>query len=85
MYVEPTHVGKGIGTALWKTASKKLPSELPISVEVAAYTKAVQFYKRIGFVDTGDRTTVCINEEPKVAIPLMRLIYRAGTEKQNHP
>lgn len=75
MYVKPDHVGKGIGTALWKSASKRLPPELPIIVEVATYTKAVQFYKTIGFIDTGERTSACITEDCRVAIPLMRLIF----------
>ena len=75
MYVHPDHLGTGIGSALWKTIFKKLPPELPIFVEVATYTNAVEFYKKIGFRDTGERASFCITKDCKITIPLMKLIF----------
>jgi ribosomal protein S18 acetylase RimI-like enzyme len=55
LYVAPQYFGKGVGTKLWNEGLKRLPSGLPIYVEVVTYTKAVNFYKKMGFVDTGER------------------------------
>lgn len=53
LYVHPEHTGKGIGTNLWLDVEKLLPKDLPITVEVASYTKAVDFYKKLGFTESG--------------------------------
>ncbi len=74
LYVHPDHTGKGIGTKLWEAARTRLPQDLPISVEVATYTKAVAFYKKLGFVDTGERSAENIMPVSKTRMPLMKLI-----------
>ncbi len=55
LYVDPECVGKGIGTSLWPEAQKTLPKDKSVMVEVASYTKAVDFYKKLGFVDQGEK------------------------------
>ncbi len=52
-YVHPEYVGKGTGMTLWNEVRKLLPAGKPITVEVATYTRAVNFYTKIGFVDMG--------------------------------
>ncbi len=76
LYAHPDYFGKGIGTALWKEAQKSLPPNKPITVEVASYTKAVNFYKKLGFVDIGE---VYVREGQGMPvsgthIPLMKLV-----------
>ncbi len=56
IYVLPEYQGKGIGKILWNQALKFFDKTKDISVEVATYnTKAIAFYKQIGFQDTGKR------------------------------
>ena len=56
IYVLPEHQRKGIGGMLWKEALKYLDSTKETVIEVVTYnTKAIEFYKKLGFVDTGRR------------------------------
>jgi ribosomal protein S18 acetylase RimI-like enzyme len=56
IYVLPEHHGRGIGTAMWQKAQHYLDSNKHSIVEVAIYnTKAIMFYGRLGFTDTGKR------------------------------
>ena len=58
IYVLPEYQGKGAGIALWAEALKFFDSTKDIVVAVATYNqKAIGFYKRLGFVDTGRRFT----------------------------
>jgi len=54
-YVNPTHTGKGIGTSLWNEALKHLPKNKPIVAWPAEHTKSVEFYKKLGFIATGEK------------------------------
>lgn len=55
-YVLPEYQQQGIGTLLWKEAEKFLDPTRDTFVEVAVYnTSAIQFYKKLGFKDTGKR------------------------------
>jgi ribosomal protein S18 acetylase RimI-like enzyme len=74
LYAHPEYFGKGIGTMLWQEASKLLPTNKPITVEVATYTKAVDFYKKLGFVDTGERSAEHVMQVSKTPMPIMKLI-----------
>lgn len=76
LYVHPDYFGNGIGTDLWNEALKALPKNKPVSVEVADYTKAVEFYKKIGFVDTGERYSKDKMPDSGTPIPLMKMVYR---------
>lgn len=56
IYVLPEYHGKGIGTKLWEEARKFFDPAKDIYVEVVDYNeKAINFYKKLGFVDTGRR------------------------------
>jgi ribosomal protein S18 acetylase RimI-like enzyme len=56
MYVLPAYQGKGIGKLLWQDALLYFGKEKDIIVQVATYnTKAIAFYKKLGFIDTGKR------------------------------
>ncbi len=76
LYTLPGYFGKGVGTKMWNEALPLLPNNLPITVEVASYTKAVNFYKKIGFTDTGEKY---LHSEPMKSsgtiMPLMKLTY----------
>ena len=57
LYVLPEFQNKGIGTGLWNAAMEFFDSKKDTIVQVAEYTEnAINFYKKLGFVDTGKRT-----------------------------
>ncbi|KAF2333819.1 GNAT family N-acetyltransferase [Flavobacterium daemonense] len=51
LYIDHEHQGKSIGTELLKTAIKKTTFPLTLKC-LAKNTKAVDFYKRKGFIET---------------------------------
>jgi ribosomal protein S18 acetylase RimI-like enzyme len=56
IYLLPQYQGKGIGTQLWNAVLPFFEKSKDIYVEVADYNeKAISFYKKLGFVDTGRR------------------------------
>lgn len=56
IYVLPEYQGRGIGWMMWKEAQKHFNSNKDIIVQVATYNQnAIDFYKKLGFVDTGKR------------------------------
>ncbi len=56
IYVLPEFQGKGIGGLLWEEAQNFFDKKKDIVVEVVTYNiKAIEFYKKLGFVDTGRR------------------------------
>jgi ribosomal protein S18 acetylase RimI-like enzyme len=80
IYVHPDHHGKGIGNRLADKGLKWLGDEKDISVLVADYNeKAIKFYEKLGFVDTGERI---LEERLKLksgnTIPERRMIKRAS-------
>ncbi len=79
LYVHPDYFGNGIGTDLWKEALNFIPKNKPVVVEAADYTKAVEFYKKIGFVDTEERYTKDVMPSSGVAMPLMKMVYTSST------
>ncbi len=74
-YVHADYFGKGVGTLLWHEAQEVLPQK-NITVEVATYTQAIHFYKKIGFVDTGERSQKNIMPVSKTPMPLMKMILK---------
>lgn len=56
VYVLPEFQGKGIGKMLWQKALKFFDPKKDIVVKVATYNQnTIEFYKKLGFVDTGKR------------------------------
>lgn len=56
IYILPEYQGKGVGKKLWEQAIKYFNFNKDIFVSVAVYnTNAIEFYKRLGFKDTGKR------------------------------
>ena len=55
MYVHPEFTGKGIGTMLWNEAQKYLPPDKNVVAFPVKHTKSIDWYKKIGFVETGEK------------------------------
>ena len=56
IYVSPKYFRKGVGTKLWNALKKFFNPNKDTYVELVAYnTQALNFYKKLGFVDTGRR------------------------------
>ncbi len=57
LYVLPSFQGQGIGTKLWKELEKFYDHSKDTILEVAIYNKkAINFYKKLGFVETSMRS-----------------------------
>ncbi|MDQ5962479.1 MAG: hypothetical protein QG653_286 [Patescibacteria group bacterium] len=58
IYVLPEFQGKGLGYKLWGEVLKFIDQTKDTVVQVVIYnTSAIEFYKRLGFEDTGKRWT----------------------------
>jgi len=56
LYITPECQGKGVGTALWQEGRKHLDPQRDIELWAAVYnTKAIGFYRHLGFEETGQR------------------------------
>jgi ribosomal protein S18 acetylase RimI-like enzyme len=56
IYVSPLYQRQGIGKMLWEKALEIIDSAKDTVVYVVAYNeKAINFYKKLGFLDTGKR------------------------------
>lgn len=56
IYVFPEYQGKGIGKMFWQKALNFFDTNKDIFVQVVVYnTNTIEFYKKLGFVDTGER------------------------------
>ena len=84
LYVLPEYQGKGIGTMLWNKAKETFDPSKDTVLSVATYnTNAIDFYKKLGFVDTGRRFS---NENFQMKngtlIPEMEMIIKAYAQKK---
>lgn len=58
IYILPEYQSRGIGKMLWEEMYNFFDPSKDIVVHVASYNdKAIGFYKKLGFVDTGERLT----------------------------
>ena len=58
IYVLPEYQGQGIGHMFWKESLQFFSDKKDIIVHVVTYNQhAIEFYKKLGFVDTGKRFT----------------------------
>ncbi len=56
IYILPEYQGRGIGRLFWEKALKLVTKNKPVKVNVMSYNQnAIDFYKKLGFVDTGIR------------------------------
>lgn len=66
IYILPAYQHMGIGSALWDKAKADIIKNSKVIVQVATYnTKAISFYKKLGFSDNGKRWT-----DPKLIMPI---------------
>lgn len=77
--VLPEYQGKGIGYALWQKAFKVMNHKNPTTLFVVSYsTHAIEFYKRLGFVQDGG---VPAGEEfvlaPGTIVPEIRMVLKS--------
>ncbi|HLD70586.1 MAG TPA: GNAT family N-acetyltransferase [Negativicutes bacterium] len=79
VYVLPEFQGMGMGKLLWQEAQKCTNPAKDTFVEVATYnTKAINFYKHLGFKDTGRRfEDERFRMKGGTAIPEMEMVIRA--------
>jgi ribosomal protein S18 acetylase RimI-like enzyme len=79
MYVFPEYQGNGIGMTLWNEIQKFFDPAKDIVVGVATYnTRAIRFYSKLGFVDSGRRyTDDRFQMKSGALIPEMDLVIRA--------
>ncbi|HRY62766.1 MAG TPA: GNAT family N-acetyltransferase [Candidatus Paceibacterota bacterium] len=79
IYVLPEYQGRGIGKMLWSEALNFFGTEKDIVVEVATYnTNAIEFYKKLGFQDTGKRwKDEYTRMKSGAIIPEMEMILKA--------
>ena len=57
LYVLPGYQGQGIGTQMWNVLLGVLDPRTETKLAVATYNqKAISFYEKLGFTDTGKRT-----------------------------
>lgn len=78
IYVLPEYQGKGIGKMFWNEALKYFDKNKKITVDVADYnTPAINFYKKLGFIDSGNRFPMKIKFKSGAVITEMEMIIPA--------
>ncbi len=74
LYVLPDYLGQGIGTQLWNEAHTFLDARKVTYVYVATYNaRAIRFYEKLGFIDTGGRVTEDRLRVNGIMIPQMEM------------
>ena len=75
LYILPEYQSKGMGKMFWEEAKKFFDLKNKTILEVAVYNaKAIGFYKKLGFIDTGKRyPEERITDEKIVKIPMMEM------------
>ena len=79
IYVLPEYQGRGVGKMLWAAAQKLFDPTKDTIVQVATYNMpAIEFYKKLGFVDTGKRwSDEKFRMKSGAVIPEMEMILKA--------
>ena len=80
IYVLPEFQGLGIGKKMWEEAKKFCDSTKDIIVQVVTYNQnTIEFYKKLGFIDTGKRFSDKNWRAKKmdVDIPQMEMVIKA--------
>jgi ribosomal protein S18 acetylase RimI-like enzyme len=84
IYVLPEYQGKGIGRLLWEEAQKHFDAGKDVIVHVATYnTGAIEFYKKLGFKETGKEfSDKKFKMKSGAIIPETELVIKAKAETQ---
>jgi GNAT superfamily N-acetyltransferase len=81
LYVLPEYQGRGLGGALLSAALEAIGPERDVYLHVASFNiRAIDFYRRHGFVETGVDTTGSTVTAAGVAIPEFEMVRRAGAD-----
>lgn len=79
MYVLPDYQRRGIGTALWNAGKEVLDLASATLLYVAEYTvRAICFYERLGFVETGEQEPGKFCFPSGARIPRIEMVRRPG-------
>lgn len=74
-YILPEFQGKGIGSKLFEKAREFFNPDLYTLVDVASYNiPAINFYKKMGFIDTGKRAEFKMDNGPIIPEMEMRRV-----------
>lgn len=81
IYVLPEYTGKGVGKKMWNVMIGFFDKNKDITVQVVTYNlDTIEFYKKLGFVDTGKRWSDSKwGIEGSPSLPEMELVLRAET------
>ena len=76
LYILPEYQGRGIGTKFWHEAQDFFDFSKDTVLDVVEYnSKAIEFYKRLGFIDSGKRFAEEMGDSKKIAVrPMMEMV-----------
>ena len=79
IYVLLDYQGKGIGKMLWNEMLNYFNKNVPVVIEVAEYNiSAIEFYKKLGFEETGKKIEMAIKMKSGTVIPEIEMVLPVG-------
>ena len=77
IYILPEYQNQGLGKRFWDMAISFFGKNNPIVLDVAEYNqKAINFYIKLGFIDTGKRFLEEVSSDKEVRRPMMEMVLR---------
>lgn len=75
IYILPKYQNQGLGKRFWDIAITFFDKNNPIILDVAEYNQqAIDFYTKLGFIDTGKRFLEEVSNNTEVRRPMMEMI-----------
>lgn len=75
LYILPNYQGMGIGTSLWNMAKSFIDTRNKTIIDVATYNdKAIEFYKKLGFIETKKRFLEEVSDKDDVRRPMLEMV-----------